>query len=101
MMERKIVVGLDDVKAVILECVNCRTRVTITPDHARIPKECPDCQHSWLSPVHDNADFLTALSKMRSARASNAASASSGQANSPRFRILLEFDESEVAGRRS
>jgi hypothetical protein len=40
-IERKIVVGLEDLKALIFECraveKACKSRVSVSPDQARIP----------------------------------------------------------------
>lgn len=92
-VERTIVVGLDDVKAVTLECRNCRTRVVLSPDHTRIPRQCPDCGSNWLSAVQDGANFLDNLRKIRAETPTVAV------ADPPKFLILFEFDETELAGR--
>jgi hypothetical protein len=91
--ERKIVVGLEDLKAVTVRCRNCPVGVTVSPDDPRIPTECPSCESSWRSDTQDDADFLNLLSKVRKQ------STSSPSSPHAKIRILLEFDEAELAGR--
>ena len=47
--EHKIIVGLDDIKAVIIEC-KCGTRVSLSPDAVHIPEKCPAtaCDAVWV-----------------------------------------------------
>jgi hypothetical protein len=98
--EHKIVVSLEDVKAIIFECKHCRTRVTVLPDSASVPANCPHCPTVWLSrpgPKLENSlspylNFLQSLAAIRSH------SATTGD-EWPKFRILLEFDEAELCGR--
>jgi hypothetical protein len=78
----------EDLKAVCIECTNCKARITIHPDDARIPRECSDCRFSWLS--EHSEKFFDALSKMRPEAALT-------NRRAPQFRILLEFDEPELA----
>lgn len=87
-VERKIVVGLEDVKAVSLKCRSCSLRITISPDRPRLPNECPACQSSWLSLERYNANVIEALANVRKPTT-----------GSPTFHVLLEFDEAELAGR--
>lgn len=89
-VERKIVVGLDAVRAVILECRSCRTRVVLSPDRCGICAQCPECLSTWISAVQGNANFLDALSKIR---------VDSPTVATGPIRILLELDEPELAGR--
>jgi hypothetical protein len=88
-VERKII-AIKDLKAVSLDCVNCRARVTIERFHddgpdegVPIPKECPDCHASWLPGAQDNQNFLFAISRIRF--------------SIPPVRMLLEFDEAQPA----
>lgn len=93
-VERKIIVGLGDITALILECKNCSTRVVLSPDKAEIPRSCPSCPQQWLpaappkveSTVSVFANFIEAIRKIRDMQSS------SGD-EWPKFRILLEFDE--------
>lgn len=92
-VEHKFVVGLDDIKAVIFECRQCRTRVSMPPSDARIPRQCPaePCGSVWImgQPAGVISDFegstsahLNFVSAIGHIRKRNGAA----------FRILLEFD---------
>lgn len=90
--ENKIVVGLDDIKAVIFECVGCGTRISVCPDELRVPEKCPHCPADWRVKVTISKDsaspfesFCSAVSEIRARMAS-----SSGLA---KFKILLELEE--------
>lgn len=88
--ENKIVVGLDDIKAVTLECGKCKSRLTVTPDQIKIPSRCPSprCDQQWLSDVVEhisvpNSSYLqlcAAISELRKV------------VNHMPFTILLEFE---------
>ena|SRR2546425_903707 len=103
-VERKIVVGLGDLKAVIFECKHgqCRARAVVPPEHSKVPEHCPGCGKEWmrLSLLGDikvtsstYVNFVEAIGKIRSD------DSESGRNEWPKFRILLEFDEPELAGR--
>jgi hypothetical protein len=94
-IEHKIVVGLDDIKTVIFECKQCRTRVSMSPDEIRIPPKCPkeNCvSRTWIvgSPsgltseyegsTAAHINFVDAIGHIRKNK-------------SAAFRILLEFDD--------
>ncbi|MGD0471556.1 MAG: hypothetical protein ABSA54_24535 [Terriglobales bacterium] len=93
--ENKIVVGLNDIKAVIFECSNCRARICVSPDKVQIPKECPSCNKGWrsaekqsfLSDTSQEMNFIDALAKLRVL-----------ETKPLPFRILLEFEEEPKAG---
>jgi hypothetical protein len=49
--ERKIEVGLEEIRAITLECHKCKSRLTVSPDDIRdIPAACPHCNFSWRLP---------------------------------------------------
>lgn len=91
--EHKLVVGLDEIKNLVLECTykDCRTKVAFSPDKTDIlPQSCPH-GHTWEwgskqaamdSPM---AIWVRLLRKLR-----DSADSKSG------FRILLEFDEPDA-----
>lgn len=90
-IERKIVVGLDDIKAITLEC-ECGARMTFTPELFRaIPANCSNCPKQWSK--FDRLDtapgipaatwFLTSLRDIRTLL----------REKSLPFKILLEFNE--------
>jgi hypothetical protein len=93
-IERKIVVGLEDIQALTFECGKCGARVTMQPDRAReIPAECVQCHQEWISfnPTNREPDtatdttvrFWTALQTVRVLIKNNKLG----------FKILLEFRE--------
>ena len=50
--ERKIVVGLEDIASISLECANvkCKQRITFSPDTRgkQIPSACGSCGYTWI-----------------------------------------------------
>ena len=94
--EHKIVVGVDDIKAVVIAC-KCGIRLSLSPDDIRIPANCPspDCGIAWsakpthsVSSEHDawasaNLSFADAIGQMRK------------HLKNSSFRILLEFNDAE------
>jgi len=94
--ENKIVVGLDDIKAVSFECMGreCHARVTLSLDKIRIPARCPNCNEIWisggaksfLSDTSQQTNFINALDKLRLL-----------EANGVAFKILLEFDAAQIS----
>ena len=98
--EHKIVVGIEDIKAVIFECRNekCKTRTTVPVDVLReVPRVCSSCQSLWNIdniPAHVTTSagapvaLVHAIVTMRVLRR---------EAREAAFRILLEFDEPKVS----
>lgn len=91
--ERKIVVGLEDIASISLECFKCKRRITFSPDTKGhiIPHTCGGCGHVWIprdaDPFNSNESllgiFLQSLERIRTVAASNPYG----------VRILLEFKE--------
>jgi hypothetical protein len=95
-VERKIVVGLEDVEAITLECLNpsgCRSKFSASPDSIRIPTNCPQCGHEWMPPTPSGHlpskawPYVSFLNAVRAIRAGGKAE------EPPGFRIILEFKE--------
>jgi hypothetical protein len=75
-IERKLIFGLDDIKAIVFECCACHSRVSISPQigrQMRIPSECPQCQAKWslLDPVKygdqvatPHVNFVTSIQRL-------------------------------------
>jgi hypothetical protein len=88
--EHKIVVGLDDIKAVTFECRKCHARLTVSPEKIQIPDGCPNCPNSWISgekksfqsDTSQQTNFVDALAKIRVLEGSGAP-----------FKIFLEFND--------
>lgn len=91
--EHKIVVGLDDIKAVSLECSQCYTRITMKPDDIRIPHRCQRCDAAWIygdpsqyqSVTSAHLNFVYAIGQIRKQL----------KGGSP-FKILLEFNDEKA-----
>jgi hypothetical protein len=94
-IEHKIVVGLSDIKAVIFECRQCRTRISMAPDKIAVPPRCAKttCDSpAWIvgRPAGMTSDydgstsahlnFVSAIGHIR-------------EHNGAAFRILLEFED--------
>ncbi|KKL67707.1 hypothetical protein LCGC14_2132310 [marine sediment metagenome] len=89
-VEHRLVVGLQDIKAVTLVCKHCEGRYVMSKDIS-ITVNCPICGATWLvvptavtrrvpSPFHD---FVEALNALRIAQ----------NHEDVGFRLLLEFDD--------
>jgi len=90
--ERKIVVGLEEIRAISFECHQCKTRLTVSPDDIRdIPTACPHCSFSWRLPEDAKAgpvasaakNFAFGISELKIRFGADVIG----------FKILLEFDE--------
>jgi DNA-directed RNA polymerase subunit RPC12/RpoP len=90
--ERKIVVGLEEIRAITFECHKCKSRLTVSPDDIRdIPIACPHCNFSWRLPEDPSAVPSGSLPKafafgIRELKIRFGADVIG-------FKILLEFDE--------
>lgn len=90
-IERKIVIGLEDIRAVSFECVKCHAKVSVPPDNiGDVPSRCEHCRQPWnvmnlqqfetfTSPF---VGFVNCIGKIRLL----------GHEHSG-FKILLEFEE--------
>ena len=93
-VERKIVVGLEDIEAISLECNGCKCRVTMVPGKMiRIPEYCAQCRLRWHpeNPAGHIPErgwpFAKFLESVEGIRALMNSEVLLG------FRILLEFKE--------
>jgi hypothetical protein len=90
--ERKIVVGLEEIRAISFECHKCKSRLTASPDDIRdIPSACPHCNFAWRLPEDPNASAIASPPRnfamgIREIRIRFGADVIG-------FKILLEFDE--------
>ena len=90
--ERKIVVGLEEIRAITFECHKCKSRLMVSPDDIRdIPIACPHCNFSWRLPEDPSAVPSGSLPKafafgIRELKIRFGADVIG-------FKILLEFDE--------
>jgi hypothetical protein len=97
--ERKIVVGIDDVKAVTFECLACKARTTILADSMReVPRVCSSCNAPWYRdglgiPTHVSTSVPAATAFIQSIVTMRVMLREKKDV----FRILLEFDEPEAS----
>ena len=88
--EHRLLVGFEEIKAVVFECNICKSRTSIPSEKLeRIPVKCPN-NHAWIlnKPVLDNIAafdaFVLLLHGLRDPMAD--------VSNQAGFRILLEFE---------
>jgi hypothetical protein len=93
-LEHRMIVGIDDIKAITFECLNCKTRTTVPVSSLRsVPQACGSCNAVWWT----GADVASNVST------SGPAAIGFIQAivtlkimireKKDAFRILLEFDD--------
>ena len=93
-IERRMIVGIDDIKAVTFECSKCGARTPIAVGSLReVPPQCPSCNEVWWR----NNDFTTHVTTSGPVatafiQAVRVLAAITGDKKDT-FRILLEFDE--------
>jgi hypothetical protein len=100
-IERKIIVGLEDLQSVIFECTNqekkCTSRVCVSPDEGKIPAKCPNCDVEWIHyPLRDlfvSGSTLSQLVRLLADARKRQSETTELLTAMPNFRILLEFDE--------
>ena len=91
-VERKITAGIDDVKALILECLNkrgdkqCGGRIAFNPVGDKMPDTCPTCGLKWLNTSSEQA-MVFAIFGLRNTVPDKSLT---------KVRVLLEFDEREL-----
>ncbi len=91
--ERKIVVGLEEIRAITFECHQCKSRLTVSPDDIRdIPIACPHCNFSWRLP-EDPSRGAEPAHRRKILRLEFKELKIRFGADVIGFKILLEFDE--------
>src|SRR5437016_3902337 len=92
-VKRKIVVGLEDIKAVSFECKKCSARLTFTPERITVPHSCQSCNSDWFPlGLGSNEVTISAPAPMALANAIQRMR-TLPEENSVGFIMLLEFDE--------
>lgn len=91
-VEHRVIVGLNDIKAVVFECRKCHARISVLAEDAKVPHCCP-CGQQWTPDYIGsvNAPKLPAYQRfcsvLRECRTL--------QANGAAFMVLLEFEAPE------
>ena len=90
-VERKILVGIGDIKAVTFECLKCHARTTVPSNSLReIPSACSSCNTVWYVDIKKHVTtsgpaeqaFIDAIRTLQDLI----------REKKEPFRILLEFD---------
>jgi hypothetical protein len=89
--ERRLVVGLEEIKAIVFECNECKSRVAISPQSIEHPPHSCPRSHSWnwdrpaersmMASAHQ--DFISGLKALRDP----------AREHSSGFKIFLEYEE--------
>jgi hypothetical protein len=92
--ERKIVVGLEDIKAITFECTKekCAARVSVSPSkQIDVPHTCPQCGSEWRTGRKQQHTFTeSAVEKLTGALADLS---TVGREHPLGYRVLFEFEE--------
>lgn len=93
-IERRMILGVDDVKAVTFECSKCAARTPIGVGSLReVPQQCPSCNEVWWR----SNDFATHVTTSRPAATAFIQAlrvlAAITRDKKDTFRIFLEFEE--------
>ncbi|MHB8484939.1 MAG: hypothetical protein ACYDCM_04280 [Candidatus Acidiferrales bacterium] len=92
--ERKIIVGLEEIKAVIFQCNECKSRIVLAPENVESPpRKCPR-EHAWDWNIVAEYDqmgspfvcFLLGLKQLRNPLIERCG-----------FKVFLEFEEPKAS----
>lgn len=91
--ERRIIFGLEDIRAVTIACHACESRLSFSPDNIiKIPQHC-NCGQRWVvGDVPTNSPFRKFIDSLYAAR-------NTIKPETAGFRLLLEFDDPATPGR--
>lgn len=92
-VERRIVAGIDDIKSVSLECVQCKSRLTFSPDATQSFPESCGCGKQWRVPGALANNLRTADSVLLTFVESIPRVRQVFKEIPVGFKILFEFDE--------
>jgi hypothetical protein len=91
-IEHKLVVGLEEIQAVVFECTKCKARIILTPENVNEPpRQCPR-GHTWEWSITEQYEtitgsiyvfFLRSLKRIRE----------DDNLKMNGFKVLLEFEE--------
>lgn len=97
-IERKLIVGIEDIKALVFECNSCLSRLSVAPAHLTMLTRCPQCNREWslLDPferldqvISPFANFASSVERLRSL--TKQATEVAG------FRMLIELEEPNMS----
>jgi hypothetical protein len=95
-IERRMIAGIDDIKAVTFECSKCGSRTPFVIGSLRdVPQQCPSCNEVWWR----SNDFATHVTTSGPAATAFIQAvrifAATMREKKDTFRILLEFEAPE------
>jgi hypothetical protein len=98
-VDHRIVISLDEILSVTLECVNCGARLSSDPDKPQMLYQCP-CKQPWHFGENEDAmAFKRLLRALADARALLPQYDKKGTPPPAGFKLLLEIrDPSAVSG---
>jgi hypothetical protein len=93
-VERRMIFGIDDIRAVTFQCSSCKTRITIPADSLReVPRQCTSCDAvCWRGDeiaTHVSTSGPAAMAFIQAIRTL----ATMMHEKKDGFRILLEIEE--------
>jgi protein-arginine kinase activator protein McsA len=92
-IERRIVVGLNDIQAVSFECNKCFTKTTVPAEKLRgVPETCPSCNAVWIARQFSQQNHVEMASAYKTFTDSLVKIRTLMENGAP-FKILLEFSE--------
>ena len=98
--ESRIIVGLEDAKALRLECTNCKTSVTISPPFSPYGDnrlDCPGCNQRWLGADSETGVFWSLLGALSKTAITGEPFARGRREKQRNFRIRIEFEEPKTS----
>jgi len=97
-IERRIIVGIDDIKAVTFQCSSCGARTPVPINSlSEVPQQCNSCQVVWWR-SNDFASHVTTSGPAATAFIQAiGVLAALIRDKKDTFRILLEFEEAKAA----
>lgn len=99
--ERRWLAGLDDIRAVTLECKTCKARLSLAPDEIRTERvrSCPSCNRNWLVAEWSDARSLVSdVLRLLIAIGPASRTQRSGADTEVGVRVLFEFEEPKSGG---
>ncbi len=98
-LEKRIIIGLVDIKVISYECKKCGARTTFSPDKILEPNyQCFSCQNPWRPRINE-ADFISPQKTLAQESVFNRLLEAIGYLRNPEvskthgFRVLFEVEE--------
>jgi len=92
-VEHRILVGIDDLKAITFECLKCKARITLLPnDKLGVPDSCSACSAVWKASSPSSNVTVSAPAAITFVDAIKRLVLLAAEPQAA-FKILLEFDE--------